>query len=122
MGEKSMLLISARGVRRYLHRLYRSMDHPDGKMGITVHVWGEDLTFFGTMSPKKAMCLALFLGSTAFWIGTGIVGPRRSTSERVDPRADQFSPLLVSPVHSFLDDSVPGSRARVTVTTSDSQR
>jgi hypothetical protein len=24
------------------------------------------------MSPKKALCVALFLGSTAFWMGTGI--------------------------------------------------
>jgi hypothetical protein len=24
------------------------------------------------MSPKKALCVAQFLGSTAFWMGTGI--------------------------------------------------
>ena len=61
-----------RGVKLYLRRLWRSLDHPDGKMGITVRAFGEDLTFFGNMSPKKALCVAMFLGSTAFWIGTAI--------------------------------------------------
>jgi len=48
-------------------------DHRDGKMGITVRFLGENLTFFETLSPKNAMCVALLFASTAFWLGTGIV-------------------------------------------------
>ena len=72
MGKGERMVVSVRGVKLYLRRLWRSLDHPDGKMGITVRVFGEDLTFFGNMSPKKALCVAMFLGSTAFWIGTAI--------------------------------------------------
>ena len=63
-----------REMRLYLKRVWRSLDHPEGKMGITVRAFGEDLTFFANMSPKKALVVALFMGSTAFWMGTGIVG------------------------------------------------
>ena len=66
------MVVSARGVKLYFRRLWRSLDHPDGKTGITIRAFGEDLTFFGNMSPKKALCCAMFLGSTAFWIGTAI--------------------------------------------------
>ena len=48
------------------------MDDPNGKMGITVRVFGENVTLLGGMSPKKAMVAAMLMGSTAFWLGTAI--------------------------------------------------
>ena len=59
-------------VRKQLLRVWRSMDDPNGKMGITVRVLGENVTLLGNMSPKKAMVAAMLMGSTAFWLGTAI--------------------------------------------------
>ena len=59
-------------VRKTLLRIWKSMDDPNGKMGITVRVFGENVTLLGGMSPKKAMVAAMLMGSTAFWLGTAI--------------------------------------------------
>mmetsp|Transcript_26948 Transcript_26948/g.43157 ORF Transcript_26948/g.43157 Transcript_26948/m.43157 type:complete len:126 (-) Transcript_26948:2-379(-) len=66
------MMFLVREVKLHLRRLWRSLDHPDGKLGLTVTALGENLTFFDSMSPKKALIVSLFLGSTAFWLGTGI--------------------------------------------------
>ena len=55
-----------------LRRVWRAMDHPDGKLGLTFTFMGERVTLLGTVSPKKATCALLLFSSSAFLMGTSI--------------------------------------------------
>ena len=55
-----------------LRRVWRAMDHPDGKLGLTFTFMGERVTLLGTLSPKKATCALLLASSSAFLMGTSI--------------------------------------------------
>ena len=55
-----------------LRRVWRAMDHPDGKLGLSFTFMGERVTLLGTLSPKKATCALLLASSSAFLMGTSI--------------------------------------------------
>ena len=55
-----------------LQRVWRTLDHPDGKLGLTFTFNHQKVTLLNSMSPKKTTISLLLLSSSAFVIGTSI--------------------------------------------------
>lgn len=64
--------VERRALMARLRHLWAAMDHPDGKKGLAFAPFGETIVLFRGLSPKKATCVLLILGSTAFWMGTAL--------------------------------------------------